>query len=110
MRLRFHSGRLFAAARAGRWSRARRLAYAAAAPLIPVVRLRRILAQAWRRRSAALPINAFPALAFLFVCDAVGEMAGYLLGAGAEVQRAGEFEFHVDRQATAAAQREGAEP
>jgi glycosyl transferase family 2 len=110
MRLRFHSGRLFAAARAGRWSRARRLAYAAAAPLIPVVRLRRILAQAWRRRSAALPINAFPALAFLLVCDAVGEMAGYLLGAGAEVQRAGEFEFHVDRQATAAAQREGAEP
>jgi hypothetical protein len=32
------------------------------------------------------------------------------LGAGAEVQRAGTFEFHMDRQATATAQPEGAEP
>ena len=106
MRVRFHSGRMFAAARTRRWSFARRFAYAAAAPLIPVVRLRRILAQAWRQRAAALPVNAFPALAFLLVCDAAGEMAGYLFGEGAEAQRAGEFEFHVDRHATAATQPE----
>ena len=109
-RLRFHSGRLFAAARARRWPLGRRHLYTAAAPLIPLVRVRRILAQAWRRGDAALPANAFPALAFLLGCDAAGEMAGYLLGAGAEAQRAGEFEFHVDRHATAAVQREGGDP
>ena len=77
-----------------------RIAYAAAAPLIPLIRLRRILAQVWRRRGATLPTSAFPALTLLLVCDAAGEMAGYLLGAGAEAQRGGEFEFHVDRRAT----------
>ena len=110
MRLRFHGGRLFAAARARRWTLGRRLIYTAAAPLIPLVRLRRILAQAWRWREAAPPANAFPALAFLLACDAAGEMAGYLLGAGAEAQRAGGFEFHVDRHATAAARREDGDP
>jgi len=109
MRLRFHGGRLFGAARARRWPLWRRLVYAAASPLIPLVRLRRILAQAWRRRDATLPVTALPALAFLLACDAAGEMAGYLLGAGAEAQRAGEFEFHADRHAIAAAQREGSD-
>jgi hypothetical protein len=110
MRLRFHGGRLFAAARARRWPRGRRFIYAAATPLIPLVRLRRILAGAWRRRGAALPASAFPALVFLLACDAAGEMAGYLLSAGAEAKRAGEFEFHADRHTTAAARREGHDP
>lgn len=110
MRLRFHGGRLFAAGRARNWSRGRRLVYSAATPLIPLVRLRRILPQAWRRRAAALPVKVFPALAFLLVCDGAGEMAGYLLGAGAEAQRASEFEFHVDRHGAAAAQREDGDP
>jgi len=106
-RLRFHGGRMFAAARARGWSLARRLAYAAAAPLIPLVRLRRILAQVRRRRSPALPARTFPALALLLACDAAGEMAGYLLGAGAEARRGGEFEFHDDRRATGVARQEG---
>ncbi len=110
MRLRFHGGRLFAAARARRWPLRRRLVYTAAAPLIPLVRLRRILAQVWQRDEASLPANALPALAFLLACAAAGEMAGYLLRAGAEAQRAGEFEFHSDRHATAAARREGRDP
>ena len=98
-RLRFHGGRMFAAARARHWSFARRLVYAAAAPLIPLVRLRRILAQAWRRRNPALPTHTFPVLGLLLACDAAGETAGYLLGAGAEARRGGEFEFHGDRRA-----------
>jgi hypothetical protein len=110
MRLRFHGGRMFAAARARRWPFARRIAYTLAAPLIPLVRLRRILAQVWRRRDETLPASAFPALALLLACDAAGEMVGYLLGAGAEAQRGGEFEFHADRRATAAAPREGGDP
>ena len=109
-RLRFHGGRMFAAARARRWSFARRIAYAAAAPLIPLVRLRRIVTQLRRRRNSALPAHTFPALALLLACDAAGEMAGYLLGAGAEARRGGEFEFHGDRRAVGVAPHEGHRP
>lgn len=108
--LRFHGGRMFAAARARRWSFARRIAYAAAAPLIPLVRLRRIVAQVRRRRSPALPAATFPALALLLAWDAAGEMAGYLLGAGAEARRGGEFEFHRDRREVGVAPHEGHRP
>jgi hypothetical protein len=99
IRLRFHGGRLFAAARARHWPLVRRLAYTGAAPLIPFVRLRRILAQTRRHRSSAtVPRRAIPALLALLLCDACGELAGYLLGAGAAAERTGEFEFHPDRQ------------
>ena len=98
MRLRFHGGRIFAAARARSWPITRRLAYGAAAPLIPAVRLRRILAQVRGRHRATLPRNTFPALLMLLTCDAAGEMAGYFLGVGREAERAGKFEFHASRQ------------
>jgi hypothetical protein len=98
IRLRFHAGRIFAAARARSWPIARRLAYGAAAPLIPAVRLRRILTQVRTRRRARLPGNVFPALLMLLVCDAAGEMTGYLMGAGSEAERAGKFEFRADRE------------
>ncbi len=111
IRLRFHGGRMFAAARARQWPIARRLAYSAAAPLIPLVRLRRIVAQAWRRdRTPTPPKRAVPAMLFLLACDAAGEMAGYLMGAGGEAQRAGEFEFHHDRRRTPARQFESGDP
>jgi Glycosyl transferase family 2 len=105
-RLRFHGGRLFAAARARPWSRARRLAYTAAAPLLPVVLFRRLRAQVQQRGlSSTLPRHVIPALLFLLICSAAGELAGYLLGAGAEAGRIGEFEFHKDRGRTRRMQR-----
>jgi hypothetical protein len=42
-------------------------------------------------------------------CDAAGEMAGYLMGADSEGERAGKFEFHADRQPTAAKRYESAD-
>jgi hypothetical protein len=109
MRLRFHAGRVFAAARARGWPITRRFAYGAAAPLIPAVRLQRILGQVRGHRRAALPANTFPALVMLLACDAAGEMAGYLMGADSEGERAGKFEFHADRQPTAAKRYESAD-
>jgi hypothetical protein len=99
--LRFHAGRIFAAARARSWSIGKRLCYGAAAPLIPVVRLRRVLAQVRGRLREPLPSNTFPALLMLLVCDAAGEMTGYFLGAGNAAKRAGKFEFHAQRQPVA---------
>jgi hypothetical protein len=70
-----------ARARAGRWSGFRRALYVAAAPLIPLVRLRRSVRDIVRSgRSRQL----LPGVLFLIVpalvCGAVGEALGYVLG------------------------------
>jgi hypothetical protein len=76
----FRQGRRFAGERRLRWSFARRLLYGAATPLIPAVRLARIVAQ---NRAADRP-NALwselPALACGLLANAVGEGVGYLIG------------------------------
>lgn len=83
LRERVGAGRRFGAARAADWSPPRRLLYAAASPLIPLVRLPRMM-PIWRRcrRRNELPRGLFPALLFSLVASAYGEFLGYLLGSG----------------------------
>jgi hypothetical protein len=92
----FCGGRLFAATRvaAMRWSPARRLLYIASAPLIPWVRLRRILADIRRygRERAPLP-RLFPALAVSLCAHVLGEVVGYLAGAGQVERRYSYYEM-----------------
>lgn len=85
LRSHYQGGRGFGAARVrfGHWSLARRLAYALASPLVPLVRLRRALpdirraqARSGRRRGLVA------ALALGLTADALGEAVGYLRGAG----------------------------
>lgn len=98
IRLRFLAGRSFAAARARNWSALRRLFYGAAGPLIPLVRLPRVLRdlrradQLWRLLPHVLTLSAF-ALA----SDAAGEMVGYFFGGGHANQILSEMEFHRQR-------------
>ncbi|MGH2957533.1 MAG: hypothetical protein ACRDL6_11115, partial [Solirubrobacterales bacterium] len=82
------AGRRFGAARAANWSWPHRLLYAAASPLIPLVRLRRMV-PVWRRcrRRNDLPRGFLPALLFSLVVSAYGEFLGYLLGAGSSTER-----------------------
>jgi len=77
------AGRRFGAARAAGWSWPRRLLYAAASPLIPLVRLPRMV-PAWRRcrRRHELPRGLVPALLLSLVISAYGELLGYLFGSG----------------------------
>ena len=109
----FHSGRLFGAARArhSRWPVWRRLLYVGGSPLIPLVRLRRILREIKRsgRQRELLP-KILPALAVGLACHAVGEAAGYALGPGGAHQRRLTYELNrqrhvttLDRQAQASA-------
>jgi hypothetical protein len=85
-RLRFHAGRLYGAQRAAgaRWSPAKRLLYAVAAPLIPLVRLRRLHAEhlAAGRPHARLFPRILPGLLVALSLDAAGQAAGYLRGPG----------------------------
>ncbi len=95
IRAQYLSGRAFAADRSEHWPSTHRLLYAVGGPLIPLVRLRRILSQ-MREARRPLPPSAtvLPALVLGLAVSAVGEMIGYCWGAGDAVQRRWDLEFH----------------
>lgn len=84
--LRFHAGRLYGQERRTQqgWSPLKRVIYSVAAPLIPLVRFRRIHDEhlAEGRRHQRLARRILPGMAAALVADAVGQAAGYLRGAG----------------------------
>jgi GT2 family glycosyltransferase len=100
----FYGGRLYGAFRARReaWSRARRLLYVAGGPLVPVVRLRRLLQEIRRcgRQDELLP-RALPALALGLVVHMVGEVTGYVAGAGDAEEQYSRYEMGRYRHLTA---------
>jgi hypothetical protein len=93
----FHGARMFAANRAGRaeWSISRRLLYIGGMPLIPFVRLKRVLRDIRRsgRQRELLP-GVLPALIIGLVADALGQLTGYVFGAGDAAQRRVSFELN----------------
>ena len=102
----FLHARTFASerARGGRWRPLRRVAYAGAWPLIPLVRLRRVFRDVRRARKhgafpRALPA-VLPAVLLGLTVSALGEATGYLLGPGEAPEKVGAYEFHRDRHLT----------
>jgi len=95
VRVMFLNGRAFADTRAATWSPAKRVAFVAASPMIPFVRLARTLGHAKRLgRGAAFLGRVVPTLCIGLVMDGVGQMAGYAFGAGDVHARLAEFEWH----------------
>jgi hypothetical protein len=99
--LRFHGGRSFAASRSRSWPAWRRAAYACGAPLIPWVRLWRILRELQRpgRPRHLLPA-VLPLLVLALVVDGSGEMASYAFGEADSPCRLASYEFHRHRYLT----------
>ena len=93
--LRYDAGQQFAGMCRERWTLARRLLYIGGAPLIPFVRLARIVRQ-FRRpgRPAHLLPGLMPVCLFLLAIEALGAVAGYLFGAGSSSRRIAKFDFH----------------
>jgi hypothetical protein len=98
----FLSGRIYAAARRLEWSVARRLAYALLWPLIPIVRLKRILGE-WPGKASGMPgrVRLIPTLLLGLVLDGAGQATGYLMGAGESTARMLPFEFERERHVVA---------
>jgi hypothetical protein len=98
---RFYTGRRFAATRTYQWSLLRRMIYAGGAPLIPLVRLPRVIRdiQQSTRRHELLPRILPPLIAGLSV-SALGEIAGYLFGAGDAPKRLAKMEIDKVRHVT----------
>ena len=80
----FLGGRVFGGSRAAHWPRRRAVLYALAFPLVPFIRLRRIIGHlntAAKRKKARF-WAALPWVAVGLLCHALGEAVGYLAGSG----------------------------
>lgn len=95
--LRISVGRMFGAARARDWPLGKRMAYAAASPMIPFVRFGRALRFARRctEKHGLFP-KVLPALLAGFVLDGFGELLGYALGGGSSVEQVSRLEHDRD--------------
>ena len=91
----FLNGRAFADTRSATWSFGKRLAFVAASPMIPFVRLARTLGHARRLdRGVAFLGRVVPTLCVGLMMDGMGQMAGYAFGGGSAHARLAEFEWH----------------
>jgi GT2 family glycosyltransferase len=93
LRVQMLAGRVFAARRAAGFGAARRAAFVLLAPLVPAVRLFRLL----RGTRVRLLARAFPALLPGLLLDGLGQLLGYLAGAGRAPEALARFEFHRAR-------------
>lgn len=101
LQLRFHAGRVFAAARARSWPARHRILYVLGGPLIPWVRLWRIVRELRRpgRPRHLLP-GILPSLIAGLLIDGLGEMLGYASGAGDSLDKVTDAEFDRARYLT----------
>ncbi|MDF1551809.1 MAG: hypothetical protein P1P84_02045 [Deferrisomatales bacterium] len=103
LRIQYLAGRLFAAARASGWGRLRRTLYVVGGPLIPLVRLWRVLGRV--ADSGSFPIGRLPRVLstlLLRLClDGLGQFLGYSFGAGSVKEPHAQLEsnraYHVTR-------------
>jgi hypothetical protein len=96
----FWGGRMYAAQRVRyeRWSWSRRAQYAAGSPLIPVVRLWRLLRILHRTgRLAEFFPRTLPLVAVGLLAHALGEATGYLFGQGNAESHYSRYEMHRAR-------------
>jgi hypothetical protein len=82
--------------RARSWGPGLRLVYAGGSPLIPLVRLRRIVRDVRRSGHTELLPRLLPVLTLLLVISAAGEFVGYTCGPGRSTKLY-EMELHKTR-------------
>lgn len=86
LKLRFHGGRLFAANRARQWSIGKRAFYTLASPLIPWIRLTRLIKEFQRIGQGHLFPKVLPGLWIQVMLDGLGETVGYATGVGSSMR------------------------
>lgn len=99
VKMRFLSGRVFAAARSKNWSALRRAVYILGAPLIPIIRIRRIIFEAYKpgrlqNMEISMRIRVLISIIFGSVLDGLGQLTGFAIGAGRSEEKLSAYEFH----------------
>ena len=100
LKIHLYTGRTFAAYRCQSWSRLKRISFAFGSLLIPFVRFYRIT----RNYSGCLGLlkskpQVYPIMALGLIVSAIGEMIGYVSGAGDTVRKIFVYHFHRDLHA-----------
>lgn len=92
----FQGGRLFAGQRCRNWRFARRAVYAGGAPLVPFIRLRRIMSDLRESPDeyARLVPSRLPIFTFVLALHALGEAVGYVFGIGNAIEGYAPFELY----------------
>jgi hypothetical protein len=93
----FYNGRCFGGLRSRHWPVARRALYAAASPLIPAIRLARIIRRLRRTGRGNILPGALPMIVACLVVHAAGELTGYATGSGDAARRMAPYELHRNR-------------
>jgi hypothetical protein len=91
----FAGGRVFGASRAADWGVGRKLFYAVLFPLVPPIRLKRMLSfyNTPKKRRDARFVPALPLIIIGLACHAFGEAVGYLFGSGRIAERYTNYEL-----------------
>ena len=95
--VRYYAGRQFAATWSRNWQWYRRLLFTVASPLIPCIRLWRIVKQVYRGRSFGFVVRLLPVLIPGLIVEGAGHMVSYALGAGNSCEKLSQYEFHRER-------------
>lgn len=110
-KVQFFQGWVFGGSRGAQWPLAKRLLYAAASPMIPVVRFARIVKQLLAPgRPAALLFRITPGLVFGLSVDGLGQMLGYLFGPGQSAEVLSGYEYNRIRFVSLREREESAVP
>ncbi len=94
---RFYSGRLFATSRSQKWTKIHRFLYFGGSPLIPLIRLDRILRTLYRSDQRRLIPRTLLYLIIFLIFDGIGEMVGYAFGPGEAMKKISDREFYRER-------------
>lgn len=94
----FHSGRVFGSTRVFAWPSWKRLVFTTASPLIPIVRLWKIIFPlTGSRQIVGGFLKVIPVMIAGLCFSAIGEMMGYAFGPGNSIDVLSNYEFHRDR-------------
>jgi hypothetical protein len=93
----YGAGRLYGADRSRDWPTARRVAYTAAAPLLPFVQVGHVLRRTGLARFRSLPPLTLPAMLLGSAASIVGEVAAYAIGPPSPATRRQVDEYEVHR-------------
>ena len=95
----FLNGRVFASARSKNWSLLKRTLYAGGSPLIPFIRLCRIISEISKpgrlyNMGCSKKLRISLALVLGLVIDGIGQFVGYSFAAGDSEEKISKYEFH----------------